>query len=145
MLFRWMFCRDWMNISSIIVWDLWCYWGQLARLKSNWMNQWCSLHRTSRAHFGILSGVVHRPSANIVCRQHLRLRSCALDMILRTELQPLRCAWHFLLHDSLGRLLLGSSMLVPWWCGAEGPLRPWGFKKISWSGTLTSCFVHLCL
>jgi len=33
-------------------------------------------------------------------------------MILRKELQPLRCAWHFLLHDSLGRLILGSSMLV---------------------------------
>ena len=35
-------------------------------------------------------------------------------MILRTELKPLRCFWHFLLHDSLGRLLLGSFLLVPW-------------------------------
>lgn len=35
-------------------------------------------------------------------------------MILRTELKPLRCFWHFLLHDSSGRLLLGSFLLVPW-------------------------------
>lgn len=121
MLFRWMFCRDWMNISSIIVWDLWYYivlevhWQDS---KSNWMNQWYSLHRTPRAHYGILCGVAHGPSTNTVGRQHLRFElRCALDMILRKELQPLRCAWHFLLHDSLGRLILGSSMLVPWWCG----------------------------
>ena len=35
------------------------------------------------------------------------------EMILHTELQPPRF-WHFLLHESLGRLLLGSFLLVPW-------------------------------
>lgn len=34
-------------------------------------------------------------------------------MILRKELRPFQWLWHFLLHDGVGRLLLGTSMLVP--------------------------------
>ncbi|CAK9075777.1 Abhydrolase domain-containing protein 3 [Durusdinium trenchii] len=33
-------------------------------------------------------------------------------MILRKELRPFQWLWHFLLHDGVGRLLLGTSMLV---------------------------------
>lgn len=96
MLFRWMLCRDWMNISSIIVWDLWYYivlevhWQDS---KSNWMNQWYSLHRTPRAHYGILCGVAHGPSTNTVGRQHLRLSSAA-PLTWSSGRSCSRCAVH---------------------------------------------------